>query len=93
MPDRPKTLEGFLEMIKKLPGNAPEYDVSTISRDENSVLKGRSIIYLGSSVTFGAASQEQSFIEFIDASEGTISVKEAVFDHLVVGQEHRPGQT
>ncbi|MBR2121424.1 MAG: SGNH/GDSL hydrolase family protein [Lachnospiraceae bacterium] len=87
MPDRPKTFEEFLEMMKKLPGNAPEYDVSTISRDENSVLKGRSIIYLGSSVTFGAASQEQSFIEFIDASEGTLSVKEAVSGTTLVDDE------
>ena len=53
MPDRPKTFEEFLEMMKKLPGNAPEYAVSTVSRNENSVLKGKSIIYLGSSVTFG----------------------------------------
>ncbi len=45
---------------------------------ENSPLKGRRILYLGSSVTYGSASQGVSFAEYIAARNGTEYVKEAV---------------
>ena len=87
MADHPMTWEEFLEILKAHPGNDQKYDVSSAAADEDSRLKGKTIIYLGSSVTFGAAAFEQSFIEFIDRIEGTVSVKEAVSGTTLVDDE------
>ena len=43
-----------------------------------SVLKGKTIIFLGSSVTFGYGSLGESFVDFLEASDGIIPIKEAV---------------
>ena len=87
MPEHRMSFEEFLAMLKKHPGNAEKYDVANAVRDESSPLKGKNIIWLGSSVTFGAAAFEQSFIECIDAMEGTTSVKEAVSGTTLVDDE------
>lgn len=81
------TKEEFIEMIRKLPGNAEQYDVSHTQKDERSKLNGKTIIFLGSSVTFGAASLEQSFVEYLAASQGIIPVKEAVSGTTLVTSE------
>lgn len=72
------TVEEYMELIRKHPGNREEYDVSSCTGNENSPLSGKRIIFLGSSVTFGAASMEQSFVEFLAAEDGVIPYKEAV---------------
>lgn len=70
--------EHWLTLLKQHPGNAEEYDVSTCELNEDSPLKGKRMIFLGSSVTFGACSFEQSFVEFLEAEDGIIPYKEAV---------------
>lgn len=72
------TYEEYLEMIRRHPGNAEEYDVSSCTKDETSTLRDKRIIFLGSSVTYGACSLEQSFVEFLAAEDGVIPYKEAV---------------
>lgn len=71
---------GFLRNIRlrKLEGNAEKYDVENIEELENSPLKGKNILYLGSSVTFGASSLETSFVEYIAKRNNTTYLKEAV---------------
>ena len=56
----------FLHNIKtsKLPGNATEYDLEYAGTVENSVLQGKTICFLGSSVTKGAASGDVSFVDY-----------------------------
>ena len=61
-----------------LNGNAPEYDPGRIAADKSSSLYGRHIIFLGSSVTFGATSQGVSFADYIAARNGCSFTKEAV---------------
>ena len=70
--------EEIMEMLKKHPGNAPQYDVSSCMLNENSPLYGKRIIFLGSSVTYGAASFAESFVEYLQAEDGVIPYKEAV---------------
>lgn len=41
-------------------------------------LKGKTIIFLGSSVTYGSAANGTSFVEFLKEQDGIIPVKEAV---------------
>lgn len=72
------TIEEWMEQIRNLKGNQDKYDMSHSKKNENSPLNGKRIIFLGSSVTFGAASLEQSFVEFLQAEDGVIPYKEAV---------------
>ena len=46
-------------------GNDEKYSVSNTPTDENSPLRGKTVIFLGSSVTFGSASKGESFVEYL----------------------------
>ncbi len=60
--------------VSKLDGN----EVSLKIEKRQTILSGKRILYLGSSVTYGASSLGESFVEFIDLRNGTSSYKEAV---------------
>lgn len=62
----------------KLPGNGKAYDLSRVKKHENSVLNGKKIVFLGSSVTYGASSQGVSFADYLERQTGCTAVKEAV---------------
>ena len=64
--------------FRKLSGNADKYSVENVQPLENSPLDGMNICYLGSSVTYGASSLQESFVEFIAKRNNTTFVKEAV---------------
>ena len=59
------------------PGNAEEYDAEHLERNADSVLTGKRILFLGSSVTFGAAAEGQSFVELFEALDSVDAIKEA----------------
>lgn len=60
------------------PGNAPRYSPSRAARLSPSPLAGKRIVFLGSSVTYGAASLGVSFADYLAARHGCDAVKEAV---------------
>lgn len=62
----------------RLPGNEAQYAVENQNIIECSPLAGKRIIFLGSSVTYGAASQGVSFADFIARRNGCETIKEAV---------------
>lgn len=62
----------------KMAGNSDKYSVENVETLENSPLDGMNICYLGSSVTYGASSLQESFVEFIAKRNGTTYVKESV---------------
>jgi lysophospholipase L1-like esterase len=64
--------------MQELPGNAEEYDVTTVERLKASPLQGKKVLFLGSSVTLGYASEGQSLAEYVAARMGAEVVKEAV---------------
>lgn len=64
--------------LKGLPGNSEEYDFSHIEPLENSPLQGKTVLFLGSSVTNGAAALHQSIPEYFAARMGCTAIKEAV---------------
>lgn len=64
--------------LKSMPGNAAEYDFEKITPMENSVLAGKTVVFLGSSVTNGAAALYQSIPEYFSARTGCTAVKQAV---------------
>ena len=58
-------------------GNQKQFDPIETS-DSDSVLKGKHLIFLGSSVTKGTGSRNISFVDMIRSSTGALTVKEAV---------------
>ena len=61
-----------------LPGNGQEYALSGVKVLLESPLAEKTIVFLGSSVTHGAASKGISFADYIGARDGCTVVKEAV---------------
>lgn len=62
----------------RLPGNARQYALKQVMVVENSPLAGKRIIFLGSSVTYGASSKGVSFADYICVRNSCEIVKEAV---------------
>ncbi|MBQ6223138.1 MAG: SGNH/GDSL hydrolase family protein [Solobacterium sp.] len=77
----------FMEMMAVLPGNDPQYDISAVKEEDDPVLKDKTILFLGSSVTFGAASVGQSFVDFLVKRDGIHAVKEALSGTTLVQDE------
>ncbi|MDE7282511.1 MAG: SGNH/GDSL hydrolase family protein [Lachnospiraceae bacterium] len=61
-----------------LPGNAKQYDLKQAMYVENSPLGGKRIVFLGSSVTYGASSKGVSFADYISVRNNCEIIKEAV---------------
>lgn len=64
--------------LKNHPGNAQAYHLESVEVKEDSPLKGKSLCFLGSSVTLGAQSLDVSFADYIGKKDGCNYVKEAV---------------
>lgn len=60
------------------PGNSKGYDLEKVEEKRGSALKGKKIVCLGSSVTYGASSQGISFVDYLGKRNGCDVVKEAV---------------
>ena len=61
------------------PGNSREYNVENVETLADSPLKGKKVIFLGSSVTLGMASHGTSFVEYMEKRDQIVVVaKEAV---------------
>lgn len=65
------------EKMFQYAGNLPQFAVDTCETDPNSPLKDLHIVYLGSSVTLGFASENESFADYIAKRTGNTYVKEA----------------
>ncbi len=59
-------------------GNRGEYSVKNMQPETNSPLQGKTVLFLGSSVTYGYASMGESFADYLAATDGIICRKEAV---------------
>lgn len=60
------------------PGNAEQYSIENVAALEDSPLKGKNILFLGSSVTYGSAAQGTSFADYLGKLHGINVTKEAV---------------
>lgn len=59
-------------------GNAEEYRMRHVEPMQNSPLQGKNVIFLGSSVTYGAFSLQEGIPEYYAARMGCNAIKEAV---------------
>ncbi len=68
-------------------GNYGEYGLENTVATENSPIKDKTIIFLGSSVTYGYGSLGVSFADFLEKSDGIRAVKEAVSGTTLVDEK------
>lgn len=59
-------------------GNYGDYSLNGAEADADSSLKGKTVIFLGSSVTYGYGSFGVSFADYLEKTDGINAVKEAV---------------
>ena len=59
-------------------GNYGEYSLKNTEANSDSPLNGKTIIFLGSSVTAGYGSLGVSFADFLEKTDGITAIKEAV---------------
>ncbi len=59
-------------------GNYGDYSLNKISTNANSPIKDKTVIFLGSSVTYGYGSMGVSFADYLEKTDGIKAVKEAV---------------
>lgn len=72
---------------ERLEGNADKYSVENTDMKADSLLKGKTIIFLGSSVTYGSDAMGQSFVDFMEKMDGINVVKEAVSGTTLVDKK------
>lgn len=70
-------------------GNKDIYSVANVEAVSDSPLQGKTIIFLGSSVTYGSAAKGESFADFMKKRDGIIPVKEAVSGTVLVDEAVR----
>ncbi|WP_225048289.1 SGNH/GDSL hydrolase family protein [Lacticaseibacillus kribbianus] len=68
-----------------LPGNADRYAPKTLPPDPASPLFGTTIGFLGSSITIGAASLGDSFVQFLAQKDGVVPVESAISGTTLAG--------
>lgn len=61
-----------------LEGNGEEYALDNVTEIAESPLKGKTVVFLGSSVTYGSASGGVSFADYIEKRSGCTAIKNAV---------------
>lgn len=59
-------------------GNYDDYSLRDTASVSDSLINGKTVIFLGSSVTFGYGSLGVSFADFLEKTDGITAVKEAV---------------
>lgn len=83
----PLTKEEIMKMIAAMPGNQAEYDFDQLKEIEDSPLKNKTVLFLGSSVTYGAASKAIAIGEYISKRMGCQMIKEAVSGTTLVDEK------
>lgn len=72
-------------------GNGSKYNIGNIGRLADNELTGRSIFFLGSSVTYGSASGGVSFADYIATRNGATVWKEAVSGTTLADDDYDTG--
>ncbi|GEN95806.1 SGNH/GDSL hydrolase family protein [Pediococcus ethanolidurans] len=68
-------------------GNLPTYQPATETLNPSSLLYGKRIAFLGSSITYGAAAKGKSFVEYLQTKDGIIPTKSAISGTSLAGLE------
>ncbi|WP_125605121.1 SGNH/GDSL hydrolase family protein [Lapidilactobacillus bayanensis] len=72
--------------LAALPGNAVKYAPKNAVHLPNSPLANQHVAFLGSSITLGAGSLDQSFVDYLVSQDNLIAVKSAVNGTTLAGK-------
>ncbi len=72
--------------MEEILGNAAEYLPKSVIPLQNSPLAGKTVCFLGSSVTEGSASEGNSMVEYLSARLGFHAVKEALSGTMLIDE-------
>ena len=76
------------EKLAMLPGNDIRYSLDKTLSGQDPVLQGKTVLFLGSSVTYGFAALGEAFPDYMRKRDGMNSVKEAVSGTTLVWDEN-----
>ena len=76
------------EKLALLPGNDIRYSLDKTLPGSDPVLQGKTVLFLGSSVTYGFAALGEAFPDYMRKRDGMNSVKEAVSGTTLVWDEN-----
>ncbi len=76
-----------------LNGNASKYGLDSIAVEPENELTGQSAVFLGSSITYGSASNGISFVEFLERQNEMTCFKEAVSSTTMAVCANRPNNS
>lgn len=79
------TVFSVLNDIKK--GNASKFRPNALYLEKDDKLNSKKILFLGSSITYGAASHGVSFVEFLKEESKVNTTKEAISGTTLAGVE------
>lgn len=86
-----QTTGTLISLIKNTPniikGNKDEFGPNESYLDKNSNLNNKRILFLGSSITYGAAAKGNSFVEFLNKEYGVDTIKEAQSGTTLAGKQ------
>ena len=81
----------LISLIKNTPniikGNKDEFGPNESYLDKNSNLNNKRILFLGSSITYGAAAKGNSFVAFLNKEYGVDTIKEAQSGTTLAGKQ------
>lgn len=76
-----------MNSVAYLQGNARQFTLDKVVANPASPLAGKTIAFLGSSVTAGFAAKGKSFVDYLITRDGVRAVKLAVSGTTLAGQE------
>ncbi|MBR6233687.1 MAG: SGNH/GDSL hydrolase family protein [Erysipelotrichaceae bacterium] len=68
-------------------GNRPQYDLMHTQKDRDPSLKGKKILFLGSSVTYGSAAKGTSFVDYLERRQEILPYKYALSGTTLVDEK------
>lgn len=83
----PSMLKSLMNIFNIINGNKGRYNPKFDIKKDNDHLKGKNIIFLGSSITYGTASKGISFVEYLNTEYEVKGIKAAMFGTSLAGRD------
>ena len=76
-----------------LAGNSDQYSVANSACNVNLPLKNKTILFLGSSITFGSGSLGESFVDYLNKEDQLNVIKDAITNTDLAGKQNKYGDS
>lgn len=78
---------------QELAGNQEEYAVKNAPQNKDSLLSDKRIFFLGSSITYGAGSLGESFVDYLNQEDGLAVIKDTISGTTLAGSKNKYGES